>query len=323
MGESEVEFVASRHRKGSNWLKYNNYLYSINRTSEDKCVRYYSCIRQSICYARLTVKRSSVDSDDWRPIQIENDNHNEHGTEEAELIKTKFTAICERMIEESPKAVVSNVYKIAMAELSLTEPADLIALIEPYKSFRHHLGRKKRRIVGPKPKIPRTARRPSTRKTNITPASSTSTASADTTTATTVPTSTAWQRTKPLPVRNVEGATTRANAFEVVVNVEGYSARELSVKIIDGFVTVSGKHEVKLDDSYTENHFTRSYKLPANANLTVTKSTLCPGGKILKVTVPLTVVVETNELTIPIEVMTSPGEASTNTVDQYILNLFN
>ncbi|KAI1293861.1 Heat shock protein beta-1 [Halotydeus destructor] len=310
-----MEFVTSR--RGAYWLKFNNYLYSINNATDNDCVRYYECIRRAQCYARIVVKRSSSNSDDWAPTQTVHDNHYDHETEEAEFVKIKFTALCEKKIKAAPSTITTLVYRDALAEMSLTEPADMISLIEPYQAYRHHLQKWKKRLGGHIPKEPRRVRRPSTKKPKPTSSSATSTASADTTTTS----CTTPRQPRATTVRYIEGAIARLDAFEVTVNVDGYSPQELTVKVVDGFVTVSGKHEVKLDDSIATNQFSRSYRVPAGAHLPSAKSTLCPGGKALRVVVPLTVA-ETNEFTIPIEVSPEVNIPS-NTVDRYILNLFN
>lgn len=90
------------------------------------------------------------------------------------------------------------------------------------------------------------------------------------------------------------------------LDVNDYKPEELNVKILNGFVTIEGKHEEKEseNDGFSFKQFTRKFRLPENV---IEENIECKldGGHLL-VTAPLKCLEEpqtTNVRTIPITVV--------------------
>ncbi|XP_026487011.1 alpha-crystallin A chain-like [Vanessa tameamea] len=74
--------------------------------------------------------------------------------------------------------------------------------------------------------------------------------------------------------------------FQVNVDVQHFAPNEISVKIVDGFVTVEGKHEEKRDEhGYISRQFVRRYALPQGCLADVVESKLSSDG-VLTITAP-------------------------------------
>ncbi|XP_050345941.1 protein lethal(2)essential for life-like [Nymphalis io] len=74
--------------------------------------------------------------------------------------------------------------------------------------------------------------------------------------------------------------------FQVNVDVQHFAPNEISVKVVDGFVTVEGKHEEKRDEhGYISRQFVRRYALPQGCLPDVVESKLSSDG-VLTITAP-------------------------------------
>ncbi|CAH2102045.1 unnamed protein product [Euphydryas editha] len=74
--------------------------------------------------------------------------------------------------------------------------------------------------------------------------------------------------------------------FQVNIDVQHFSPEEISVKVVDGFVTVEGKHEEKRDEhGYISRQFVRRYALPKGCLPDVVESKLSSDG-VLTITAP-------------------------------------
>uniref|UniRef100_A0A6B0V4T6 Putative heat shock-related protein n=1 Tax=Ixodes ricinus TaxID=34613 RepID=A0A6B0V4T6_IXORI len=70
------------------------------------------------------------------------------------------------------------------------------------------------------------------------------------------------------------------NKFALRVDVRHFAPKEITVKTVDNFVVVHGKHEEKSDEtgSYVKREFTRRYVLPEDVDPQTVKSSLSAGG---------------------------------------------
>lgn len=67
--------------------------------------------------------------------------------------------------------------------------------------------------------------------------------------------------------------------FKVNLDVQQFKPEEVSVKVVDGYVVVDGKHEERSDEhGYISRQFTRRYKVPDNVDLAAITSTLSSDG---------------------------------------------
>ncbi|XP_026462342.1 protein lethal(2)essential for life-like isoform X1 [Ctenocephalides felis] len=74
--------------------------------------------------------------------------------------------------------------------------------------------------------------------------------------------------------------------FEVILDVQQFSPKEITVKTQDNFVIVEGKHEEKQDEhGFISRHFVRRYMLPAEHNPNDVVSSLSSDG-VLTITAP-------------------------------------
>jgi len=95
----------------------------------------------------------------------------------------------------------------------------------------------------------------------------------------------------------------KKDALEVNVDCEGYEPSELTVKVADGYVTVSGKHESKSEDgsSHVTRQFKRKHSLPNNVNISAIDSKLSD-DKVLRIKAPLLAIEAPKDTSIPIAV---------------------
>ncbi|XP_030752688.1 protein lethal(2)essential for life isoform X2 [Sitophilus oryzae] len=78
----------------------------------------------------------------------------------------------------------------------------------------------------------------------------------------------------------------RANDFEVILDVQQFAPEEITVKTSGNSIVVEGKHEEKQDEhGYISRHFVRRYVLPAENDIEDVVSSLSSDG-ILTVTAP-------------------------------------
>ncbi|XP_025407226.1 alpha-crystallin A chain-like [Sipha flava] len=76
------------------------------------------------------------------------------------------------------------------------------------------------------------------------------------------------------------------NNFKVNLDVQQFKPEEVSVKVVDGYVVVEGKHEERSDEhGYISRQFTRRYKVPDNVDSNSITSTLSSDG-VLSVGAP-------------------------------------
>lgn len=69
------------------------------------------------------------------------------------------------------------------------------------------------------------------------------------------------------------------NNFKVNLDVQQFKPDEVSVKVVDGYVVVDGKHEERSDEhGYISRQFTRRYKVPDNVDPAAITSTLSSDG---------------------------------------------
>ncbi|KAI5645069.1 hsp20/alpha crystallin family domain-containing protein [Phthorimaea operculella] len=94
------------------------------------------------------------------------------------------------------------------------------------------------------------------------------------------------------------GLKTDKNNFQINLDVHHFAPEEVSVKIVDGFVVVEGKHEEKRDEhGWVCRQFTRRYALPEGCVAESVQSRLSSDG-VLTVVAPL--VSNANERVVPI-----------------------
>lgn len=74
--------------------------------------------------------------------------------------------------------------------------------------------------------------------------------------------------------------------FQVNVDVQHFSPEEINVRVVDGQVTIEGKHEEKMDEhGYVSRQFIRKYTLPRECLPDTVESKLSSDG-VLTVTAP-------------------------------------
>ncbi|XP_076645690.1 protein lethal(2)essential for life [Halictus rubicundus] len=74
--------------------------------------------------------------------------------------------------------------------------------------------------------------------------------------------------------------------FQVVLDVQQFKPDEISVKVVDKFVVVEGKHEEKQDEhGWISRQFTRRYLIPEQCNIDEVTSSLSSDG-VLSITAP-------------------------------------
>ncbi|MDK3205690.1 small heat shock protein, partial [Escherichia coli] len=67
--------------------------------------------------------------------------------------------------------------------------------------------------------------------------------------------------------------------FKVNLDVQQFKPEEVSVKVVDGYIVVDGKHEERSDEhGYISRQFTRRYKVPDSVDPAAIKSTLSSDG---------------------------------------------
>ncbi|XP_034831552.1 protein lethal(2)essential for life-like [Maniola hyperantus] len=74
--------------------------------------------------------------------------------------------------------------------------------------------------------------------------------------------------------------------FQLNVDVQHFAPEDISVKVVNGFVTVEGKHEERLDEhGYVSRQFVRRYALPEGCLPDTVESKLSSDG-VLIITAP-------------------------------------
>ncbi|XP_047121575.1 alpha-crystallin A chain-like [Schistocerca piceifrons] len=78
----------------------------------------------------------------------------------------------------------------------------------------------------------------------------------------------------------------KKEGFEVSLDVQQFKPDEISVKMMDDFIVVEGKHDERKDEhGYISRQFTRRYKLPDDVELEQVVSKLSSDG-VLTITAP-------------------------------------
>ncbi|XP_058796934.1 protein lethal(2)essential for life-like [Phymastichus coffea] len=90
--------------------------------------------------------------------------------------------------------------------------------------------------------------------------------------------------------RNNAGGVSTVNSvkdnFQVVLDVQQFAPKEISVKVVDNYVVVEGNHDEKKDEhGWISRKFTRRYLIPEQCNLENVESKLSSDG-ILTISVP-------------------------------------
>lgn len=76
------------------------------------------------------------------------------------------------------------------------------------------------------------------------------------------------------------------NNFKVNLDVQQFKPDEVSVKVVDGYIVVDGKHEERSDEhGFISRQFTRRYKVPENVDPDTIVSSLSSDG-VLSVGAP-------------------------------------
>lgn len=79
---------------------------------------------------------------------------------------------------------------------------------------------------------------------------------------------------------------TDKDKFQVNLDVQHFAPEEISVKTVDGYIVVEGKHEEKQDEhGYVSRQFVRKYALPEGTSADTVESRLSSDG-VLSITAP-------------------------------------
>ncbi|XP_058835629.1 protein lethal(2)essential for life-like [Topomyia yanbarensis] len=105
------------------------------------------------------------------------------------------------------------------------------------------------------------------------------------------------------------------DGFQVSVDVQQFAPEEISVKMVDDYITVAGKHEEKQDEhGFVSRHFIRKYRLPEGHDMDKVVSSLSSDG-VLTIRAPKLALPESateTGRTIPVEVTKGPVEGNNN-----------
>lgn len=96
--------------------------------------------------------------------------------------------------------------------------------------------------------------------------------------------------------------------FEVKLNVEGYKAVEMNIKLIDNSLIISGSHESTDESGSVTRNFTRKWNIPENVLLEELTCNFNSKDNTMNISAPWKVEVpaEVKEKVIPINVLTAP-----------------
>lgn len=93
---------------------------------------------------------------------------------------------------------------------------------------------------------------------------------------------------------------TEHDKYEICLPVRDFAPNEISVKVVEGYIVVEGKHEEKKDDfRYVAKQFTRRYPIPEGCITEKINSKLSSDG-LLIIIVPRKPVVK-NDTVIPVK----------------------
>uniref|UniRef100_A0A1B6GR70 SHSP domain-containing protein n=1 Tax=Cuerna arida TaxID=1464854 RepID=A0A1B6GR70_9HEMI len=95
--------------------------------------------------------------------------------------------------------------------------------------------------------------------------------------------------------------------FKVSLDVQQFKPEELTVKVVDNYVVVEGKHEERSDEhGFVSRQFTRRYQLPENCDLQALQSSLSSDG-VLQLTAPKKAIEDQGARAIPITQTNAPA----------------
>ncbi|CAG0919981.1 unnamed protein product [Notodromas monacha] len=99
--------------------------------------------------------------------------------------------------------------------------------------------------------------------------------------------------------------------FKVCLDVQQFKPEEISVKTVDDYVVIEGKHEEKEDEhGYIQRHFVRKYRLPEGVKAEAVTSSLSSDA-VLSIRAPKSLPVQTsNERVVPITHSPFPAMSS-------------
>ncbi|XP_064008243.1 alpha-crystallin A chain isoform X2 [Pogoniulus pusillus] len=81
--------------------------------------------------------------------------------------------------------------------------------------------------------------------------------------------------------QTASGVRSDRDKFTIMLDVKHFSPEDLSVKIIDDFVEIHGKHSERQDDhGYISREFHRRYRLPANVDQAAITCSLSNDGML-------------------------------------------
>ena len=102
---------------------------------------------------------------------------------------------------------------------------------------------------------------------------------------------------------------TGKDGFQVCVDVQQFNPNEITVKTVDNFIMVEGKHEEREDEhGYISRQFSRRYTMPKEYDSNAVTSYLSSDG-VLTIKAPPPQALESNERIIPISI-TGPAHLS-------------
>lgn len=103
----------------------------------------------------------------------------------------------------------------------------------------------------------------------------------------------------------------KQDGFEVKLDVQQFTPEEVTVKTVDKFVVIEGKHEEKQDEhGYITRHFTRKYLLPEWVKTDGVQCNLSSDG-VLTVTAPkVEALTDAKEKVLPINLTGKPAIAA-------------
>uniref|UniRef100_A0A1B6JCU8 SHSP domain-containing protein n=1 Tax=Homalodisca liturata TaxID=320908 RepID=A0A1B6JCU8_9HEMI len=100
---------------------------------------------------------------------------------------------------------------------------------------------------------------------------------------------------------------TDKNNFRISLDVQQFKPNELSVKVVDDFVVIEGKHGEQTDDyGLVSRQFTRRYRLPPDVDAEALQSSLSSDG-VLQVEAPKKPPVQGSERIVPIVATRKPS----------------
>jgi len=105
----------------------------------------------------------------------------------------------------------------------------------------------------------------------------------------------------------VSCVTNDKDGFKVNLDVQQFKPEELSVKVVDDYICIEGKHEERSDEhGFISRQFTRRYKLPDNVDKAALKSSLSSDG-VLQLHAPKKAIAGAKERPIPITQTNQPA----------------